>query len=463
MQKLIAKYGLAAHLAILAVAPLFLFPFAGVKAVVVTLLWLSLVAACWTIFEPSVLRGEHLHEARCRILREIGRDPLFWLMAGVVLMTGLRALNTGVALAYDAEEAKWHMAQAVLSFLPGSVDRSGDLPFAAALSVTVLLSACRHAMGRSARMSFLLLASSLSGVASIVLHVAVNMGCPTAMSFVSRTTAAFSFVGFSFGVYFLAGLVGLFAVSENDWNKLLLLPVAAIGGNGAGVFSCAPVYQSASFSLAFAVLAAYVVFYSKWSLRASGKFKLALIGLTAIVLGGLLVLSSRSQAVLAEYQVAFQRQTPFPERFWEVRSMLSGISFRSWVSHLWIGAGVGAFPLCFRFGAHASDWTLLPSGAAAVSNGWWQVLAERGVIGLVLVVVPAGFLLFTYGRRLYGSFRDWEIPHPSCLLAPLLLTLSVALGFFDCSFMRIEALMAVGALLSVSAASFPKRRQVKHV
>ena len=101
MQKAIAKYGLAAHLALVAVAPLFLFPFFGDVVVAKVLLWLALPAACWVLLEPSVRRGEMPHDARRRVFRAIVRDPLFWTFLAVLVVTGLRALNTGVALEYD--------------------------------------------------------------------------------------------------------------------------------------------------------------------------------------------------------------------------------------------------------------------------------------------------------------------------------------------------------------------------
>ena len=51
VQKFIAKFGCAAHLAVLTVAPLFLFPFVGQETLAVALLWLSLPAALWTVLE----------------------------------------------------------------------------------------------------------------------------------------------------------------------------------------------------------------------------------------------------------------------------------------------------------------------------------------------------------------------------------------------------------------------------
>lgn len=462
MQKLIAKYGLAAHLALLAVAPLFLFPFADGKTVMVVQFWLSFVAACWVILEPSVRRGEHLHNARARVASAVFRDPFFWALVVVVLVSGARALNTGIGLAYDAEGAKWQMAEAVLPILPGSVGRSGDLLFAAALSLLILLQGCRHSLGRQARQSFVLLASAFAGVAAIVLHFALYFGSPSALAFVSQASGSFSFVGLSFGVYFLAGAVSLVIVSENEWNSVLLLPVFAIAGNGAGLFSFASFCQIAAIGGAFVVLLVYGGVYSRGTVRVSGKFKQVIVGLAAVVCGIVLVVAVLPKAMFTARLAEFQNLAFFPEHYWEIRKIQSAVALKSWIGHLWAGAGIGAYPLCFRFGAQPSDWALLPVGATAMANGWWQLLAERGVVGAVLILVPAGFLLYMYAKGLWTGLRVWEVPHPACLIAPILIAILTASAFLDCSTFRIEVLMAAGPMLAISAAAFPRTKRADH-
>ena len=150
VQTLIAKYGSAAHLAILAVAPLFLFPFFTASVSATVLVWLALPAWLWLVLEPSLREGEAPHDARERVVRSIVRDPLSWLMVVLILGTGFRALNAGIGLAYDAEAAKWHVSSAFLPVYPGVVGTSGYLPFAAAVALAVVLQGARHALGKSA-------------------------------------------------------------------------------------------------------------------------------------------------------------------------------------------------------------------------------------------------------------------------------------------------------------------------
>ena len=92
----------------LAVAPLFLFPFCGAPAIASVLLWLSLAGVWWILMEPSLRGGEMLHDARRRVWRAVGRDPLFWTLLVVVAITGVRALNTGIAMDSEVSSQLLH-------------------------------------------------------------------------------------------------------------------------------------------------------------------------------------------------------------------------------------------------------------------------------------------------------------------------------------------------------------------
>ena len=137
MQKFIAKYGLAAHLAILAVAPLFLFPFCSDRVVAAALLWLSLLTGLWMLLGPSMYGGERLHDARRRVASDLLSDPLSWVLLAGIIFSGLRALNTGIAFRYNAETAVWYVSSATVPIFPGVVGSSGDLDFAVAVAFSL--------------------------------------------------------------------------------------------------------------------------------------------------------------------------------------------------------------------------------------------------------------------------------------------------------------------------------------
>lgn len=459
MQKLVAKYGLAAHLAFLAVAPLVLFPFLGGTAVATVVLWLSAYAAVWLLVEPSVRNGEHLHRARMRVFHDIVRDPLFWASVAVVAFAGMRALNTGVGLAYDAELSVWKLRPADFPILPGSVGESGYLPFAVSVAVTVLLQGCRHSMGRSSRMAFWLLSSALTGLGVVVFVVAAHFGCEGARAMMAVSDTGCTFLGVACGFHLLTGTAALVAAFENKWNAAMLLMPLSVGGTGAGVFCFSPAFVALTFAGAELVVLAYSFFYACRRLPSAGEFKLLVVCGTSLAMGGLLVAMLMSGALMQERLTVFAERTFFTERFWKLREMLSSIALKTWVAHLWTGTGLSSFPLDFRFNARPEDWTLLPRGIAVLPNGWWLILAERGVVGAVMFALPVGFLVFTYFRRLTAWIGVMSLPHPACLVAPVAWTLFVVSGLVDCSLTRADVILVVVSLLAVSAAAFPRRKK----
>ena len=463
MQKVIAKYGLAAHLALLAVAPLFLFPFCGGTSWAFVLLWLAFASVLWMFFEPSVLNGETLSGARFRVRTSLFRDPLTWALLAVALVSGLRIVNSGISLSCDPETLVWRLSTAAASFLPASVKSAGLFPFLATVSVVVLVQACRHALGRAARLSFFLQASVLAGVASVALHVAVGFKEPEALRFVLQEVTNASFIGFAFGLYLLIGIVVLVAVLESEWGLAYLLAVFAVGCGMAGAFSFAPPFVSACFAVLLVVFFVYAIFYAMRVLNSVAGFKLFLALIASIVLAGLLVAATLPEGMLGERLQAYRDVAFFSDQFWEMRRVLSGMAVKSWISHLWVGTGLGSFLLYFRFHASPDDWALLPGGARMLANGWLLLLSERGVLGAMQLLVPLGFLSYSYGRRLYESLAVWETPRPVCLLAPFVVLVAVSLCFVDCSPLRPEALMIMGPILAVSAAAYPRKKEQRHV
>ena len=456
MQKAIAKYGLAAHLALLAVAPLFLFPFCGAPAIASVLLWLSLAGVWWILMEPSLRGGEMLHDARRRVWRAVGRDPLFWTFLVVVAITGVRALNTGIVMAYDFETRAWSVSSPALPILPGSHEDAGVLPFAAAVALGVVVTGCRHAVGRSARMAFLLVSSSLSGVAASLLILLASRGDKVVNAAIACGPGWLHYPGVSFALFLLCGTIALYGAFERGWNAAVLLVVFAVGGNVAGLFAFAPAFDAVVFAGAAVVLFVAVFAAACRSLRGSGEFRMLVVFSIALVLGALLVIAVLPDKVVAAKTAPIVAMDFLPADLLDRRRVLSAAAFKSWVKHPWAGVGMGAFQFNLRFNVAASDWALIPRGIAAVPNGWWQLLVERGIVGVVSVALPFGFMLFTYFRRAAGCVRARRLPGPTVLAAPLAIAALAATAFFDCSLLRVDVLVIAGAILAVSAKSFPK-------
>ena len=414
MQKAIAKYGLAAHLAILAVAPLFLFPFFGDDAIAVVLLWLSLPAAVWTVMQPSVRRGEMLHNARSRVSSEIFFDPFFWVMLVVVLFSGLRALNSGVAMAYDAENAKWYMASPVFPLLPASVKDAGFLPFAAALATLIIVIAGRHALGLKARQSYFVISSALAGVAAAVAAVLANLGNEAALAAVNCPYGDLSFVGVAFLVHFVGSIIAMAATIENRWNRAMPVLILSVGGTAAGSFVFSPAHDTGIFLLVWLAVFAYAFFYSFWIVKGAAEFKMLIVLAVSLASGWALAFITAPGSVLSARVSAFVDQTFFPDWFAAARRVLSALAVKAWTANPWTGTGVGSFALDIRFNASPSDWASIPRGLVAPPIGWLKILTERGIAGAAMVALPLVMMLATYGRRLVGWLFVRTAPQPSC-------------------------------------------------
>lgn len=459
MQKLLSKYGLAAHLAILAVAPLFLFPFCGAVWTARTLLWLTGLAFVWVLMEPSRRAGEMLHDARTRVLAELVRDPLFWLTVLFAALAAARWANGGIAMAYDSEAAKWYLSEAPCKILPGcAASDAGYLAFAVSLAMVAVIAGCRHALGKSARISFLFTYSFLSACAATVAITAFSMEVPGAVAASQAMLANGTFAGSTFGIATLCGIVVVAGGLECQWNRYFLLFAFAIGANVAGLYFFAPAAVVVCY-LGAAVLTLIISgVYITVTTGPSGALKCV----AALTLGtgiAALFLMGMATEELNAARMSFFDGEYFPENFVQVRKILSAIAAKAWNAHPWLGTGLGSFGLDVKFELSPADWKLVGAAPVCPPNGWWYLLAERGIVGALMFAFAFAFLAFTFVRRLVLGFKQ-PFFHPGCWLGPTVLAAVVAETFVDISFLRPEAMLAVGAILALAGSSLPVIRSV---
>lgn len=447
MQKFISKYGLAAHLAFAAVAPLPLSGLVSEAAVATVLLWLSGAALIWMFLSPSVFAGESLRHARSRMTKALLRDPLMWVMLFLVVAAGVRALNGGIKMAYDAEEMQWSIADAVFPLLPGTVDGHGYLPFATAVLAFVAVSACRHALGKAARLGFFFMAAVLAGVNAFArLVLGFEEGSPVVGN------------GFIYGIYLLVGTVALSGAFEYRWNKMMPFFVFAIGFTAAGTFAYSSPLQIISFLAAESVLLGYCFFHAHATMRKAAEFKLLVAFGLSIAVGVFAALSLLPESLMSDKISAILSWKLFSEEFSGLRSVLSEIAFRSWKVHPWLGSGLASFSLDVRFFATDSDWMTLVSERAAALNGYWHLLAERGIVGAALLALPLILLLVYFSISCVRGVMAFRLPHPAAFAGVLILAVVAADAFFGVSFLSSEVMAAVVFSLAVSAKSFPKEK-----
>jgi len=440
----------------MAVAPLFLLPFAGCDIAATVLLWLSFFGFIWLLMEPSRRRGEMPHNARARVGKAVVHDPLFWFSLVLVAYAGIRSLNGGIGLVYDAELMVWSLREPVFSMFPGCVDDAGYFPFAAVVAISVIFQAMRHALGRSARAAFLLVASVGSAAAAIALAFAVSYQNKEILALSQCAVFSASYLGMAFGLQFLCGLVALFAAVEGKWMRAE--PFAAFGlvGNAIGLVLFSPSYMIAAFLVAFLLLAVVSFVLSRRKFEGSGSFRCALALLISLAAPVLYVMATADMPGMNVKVACIKGLNPFLDGFFPLRETLSSIALKTWKANPWIGTGMASFPFDIRFMATESDWLVVSPSQLTALNGWWQLLAERGAVGALMIAVAVGMLMWTYVLRLVRGISSVQFA-PEHLVGPFALVVLVALAFIDCSFLRPEVLLLASALIACSGGAFPER------
>ena len=127
--RLITRYGLATHLALLASLPFVLFPFLPSSRLAEIIFWLSGITFLWLLVEPSMRAGEHLSLARRRVLGSLVRDVAFWFFFCVLAVSCVRYLNSGVAQDWVQADANGPTGVLVSDARKKEIDNSVEKEF----------------------------------------------------------------------------------------------------------------------------------------------------------------------------------------------------------------------------------------------------------------------------------------------------------------------------------------------
>ena len=448
MDKLISKYGLAAHLALVAVAPLVLKPIA--------VLWLLALAAVWFIVEPSRLGKETLHQARPRMMRTIVRDPVFWVLIFLLIVASIRAFNTGIMLDYNGELEKWVLTSPQFQYAPGSVEGEGLPHFTCVLLCLVLVTAARHALGKQARLSLALFASSFSGLIALVTVIFFRDEMVNRAMLCATDTPVY--FGTIYGIYLAISVISLVSAVENQWPFLLPLVFCGICGNAVGLVMFAPPVIIALYVGIIFILLVYSFVYLRLKVGRLSDFK-ALVGIgLALTLAGIVVMAVMSSDLLASRIAPFQTGEFFSVEYLGLREKVSEFCMRVWTLHPWLGTGLGSFDSALQFYATEADWKVLPPLLSGPTAGYWLIMVERGIVGVFALAVPLVLLLIYTIMNLVRGIR-LAIPHP---LACLGLLLFVAIGVdltFACTVLKPETLVVFALFITLSANTFPKENK----
>ncbi|MCQ2391854.1 MAG: hypothetical protein MJ240_10560 [Kiritimatiellae bacterium] len=467
IRKVISKFGLAAHLGLLAAFPVVFAPYLSSETLGQATLWMSLFAFLWIWAEPSVRAGEHSCDSRCRVLMSIVKDPVFYFCLLLVAYALVRWWNSGIAVWYDSEQSKWLVREPTATVMPASAGNSGFLPLAAAVALSVFLVGARHALGLQARVFCGLTATFLVGVGGLISAVLACLGKNAYLA--SSATAGLADVpllGTAFGLFLLLSVVFGMDAEGRKWSAARLPFVVAVGGSSAGLVLFSPPLIAA---LHLLVVLLFLVFSTVYCARVGSMGSVAR-GIGLVVLGlsvpALLLMGLASPELQQVKLQGLDVELAFPLEYKSLHQVLSRIAKEMWMERPWLGVGVGAYGLHAPFLAVKADWAVIPPHPQFALSGYWTLLAERGIIGCALLFLCVALLLWSWGRRLWEAFRylhhndDADVFLFACppvvWTAPFVCVLVALELLISPLFNSIASVFAFVVSLALSAASFPR-------
>ena len=470
-QRAVARYGLSLSLALLASVPFVVGLFSNTHAASVTALWLVLLSVEWFLVQPSLKSGEGFRDARARVVRDTIHDPLFWYMLAAVVFAGLRAVNGGIELAYDPESEVWSVSEPWTVGLPSSVEGVGFPFFALAASLLVLVVAVRHGLGKSARAMCLLLASLIAGGAGIAAAVAVCIGDETFMKLAGTGLFSPTWAGDAFCVWFVASSASLGQVEERGWKKAGL-PAAffAIAGTGAGTLFLCPSVVAAGAAIAAVVAAVLSINYAGFHAGLVAAARAVVVFSLAVSLPLVAFFSVVDKDLCKSKFEELLPSNAMTERQVTMRGALVRNALAMCKESPWLGKGIGAYEINAPFCAEKDDWTELPSKIKFVPNGYAQILAERGIVGCLFVILGLVLLVGTGITRFVMGFKavadDSDSPSPFLSVPPvawaqfpLLVYIGVLCYFAVSPLLQVQTWAAFVFVLAMASASFPVRNR----
>ncbi|MGN0852086.1 MAG: hypothetical protein ACI4Q3_01770 [Kiritimatiellia bacterium] len=468
IQKFLTKYGLSAHLALLAALPLALTPFLTAAWLGAVILWLSAFAAVWIFLEPSILAGERLSSARARVRGRIAGDPVFYFFLLVVVGATIRCLNTGIEVVYDPEQTTWLVKEPSMTALPASTRESGFLPWAVAVGLMVVTMGIRHSIGLGARLFLGLMGSLVVGLGGIAASVCA---CNGEAFFVDMAVGGLDkgpFWSMIFGTWLLLGIASGVVAEARNWKAARLPFFVAVMGNVSGLLFFSPPVVAVGWTVAAVLTTIWCLLY----LNRAGSVGAVARSLVLLLLGAalsvFLLVSFSPESVVAAKARGVDVDLLMTEAMRQNGEALSRIGRQMWMAHPWGGVGLGAYGLNVPFLAEKADWAVMAAKPLFAQNSYWTLLAERGIVGCLLLLVGLGLMLWYYVSRLVQSYQFLRTVDDADVFAyavpPIVWTLPVILVLMavESAWLPELSIPAIGFAvvvpLALCTASFPRGR-----
>lgn len=414
----------AAHLALAAVAPLVLCKYLAADAVCAVSAWLALLAAVWAFASPVRREEEHAHDARRRCAGNLLADPFSWVAVAIVVYAAVISLNSGVGLAYDPEARAWRLAPPAIAALPGGIPGSGSPCICAAILTFVVYPAAVHTLDSRQSVYFAIVAT---------VAVAVEAAFAGAAGFGVDGGSAVAY-----GLWSLVAAGAMFSAENSRRRPKELVCALALAG-------CVSALAFAGRPAVTAVFAAAIVLLA----LAFAALRCRELGFLGVVRAFLMMFVAFAIAAALFHWQSGAWETLVPD--WslpESDAILSRFAIGAWETSPWTGTGAGSFPIVAKLSATAGDWMALGPLPDFTRNAWRTLLVERGMVGLLVIAVSLGAMLYTWFR--YARQRGLEHFAPAVPLLPIATGAVSALMFFDGSALHPEAIVAFVALAAFS-------------
>lgn len=474
IRKIISKYGLAAHLGLLAAFPIAAMPFLDANTIGCSLLWVSLFSLLWIFSEPSIRLGERSAEARFRVLQSILHDPVFYFFILAAVFALARYLNSGVQLGYDVEQRTWLVKDPAATVMPSSVGDAGFLPFVATVALGVLTMGVRNALGAAGRVFCGLTAVSIAGAAGLAAGIYAGTGkIPVLLGTAHCDFLHSPYLGTAFGFFALLAIMFGVEAETRKWRAARFPFVLAVAGCSTGLVFFTPPYAACIFLAVMLIFAIFALVYCARAGSMGGCARALVFLLMGLAVSAILMMGLASEE-LQQYKLhGLDPAVAFPAEYGALSQSYMRISKAIWLNHPWCGAGEGAYGLQLPFIAAKSDWALLPPHPDHALSGLLTLLSERGIVGCALLVIGLGMLLWAWGARFVEAFAylrnndDADVFPFACppvvWVAPAVVLLGVGELFFASSFRSIACVFAYVVPLVLAGASFPRGSTAKVV
>jgi len=382
MQKILTKYGLAIHVALVC-----FFPFAGFGSSrwlpFIPFLWLSLAVVELMILLPSVYRGETLADARQRMVRGLYWDPLLYIGAALVGMLMIQWLNGGCPLVYLPDADVWRISTPPIAWAPFCVEAvAGFSQFCVLVACVVVGLAVRNALSRTPKRMLLQGMAVASGCVALI---SVARVWPERCLADAANLARGTFFGFwmllSWGL--LADALTRF---QRGGRTLYLFGTLA---NLIGLLFYSPPLSVCLYGILGLALFLYALVYL--DAQVSKKTQVLLFLVTVFALAALVVTLG---FLMPDNPVAAKMKEAWPvAEYWEklmaTRRVRMDAALALWKEHLWFGCGAGGFFHGVGLLLSDKEWALLQTDQAYAYHEYLQFLCEYGVVGLALFLTAA--------------------------------------------------------------------------